>query len=250
MTDAKKLPISIKDSNALIRSHYKNPIVKAIIMGHAKDKDLWKAGNGDFTRWYKKIGNKYRLFQLDNSIDYNYLTTHHRTLYQTLNWWNAKVKNYTIPTSLHNSEGEKVTIGDFSNTASYDLGIDIDAIGKIQDPEPKKAVESCAQFLINKIKNICPNSIYSCFSGGGIYIYIHHGIFTEVVRYDKEREYRWKITTECYNVYIRKLEKEFLKQYPQYKGKVKVDPINNRKRLFKTILSVSNKYLDIVSTCW
>jgi len=233
--------------NELIRAHYKNPIVKSIIIDHAKDGDLWKAGNGDFKRWYKEIGgNQYRLFQLDNPKDYDYLTTHYRTLYQTLNWWSAKVKDHTIPTSLHNSDGEKVTIGDFSNTLSYNLGIDIDVVGKIQTPENKKAVETCAQFLINKLKNICPNSIYCCFSGGGIYVYIHHGIFTEVVRYDKEREYRWKITTECYNVYIRKLEEDFLKQYPKYKGKVKVDPINNRKRLFKTILSVHKKYPYVV----
>jgi len=221
MSKANKKAREKQNSNALIRSHYKNPLVKSIIIAHAKDEDLWKAGNGDFIRWYK-------------------------ILYWTLNWWTAKVKNYTIPTSLHNSDGEKVTIGDFSNTLSYDLGIDIDAVGKIQTPEIKKAVETCAQFLINKLKNICPNSIYSCFSGGGIYIYIHHGIFTEVARYDKEREYRWKTTTACYNTYIKKLEEDFFKQYPEYEKKVKVDAINHRKRLFKTILSVHKKYPYVV----
>lgn len=229
-----------KNINELIRSHYKNPLVKAIIMDHSKDKDLWKAGNGDFSHWYirsEKTQLK-TLIDLTNPDHYDFVTAHWRTLYATLNLFKDKLRSYTIPSSGKDAQGNKLTIGSFRDTLGYELGADIDSKQDIRNPETRKAVETLAQYITDDLRKYCPTNTYVRFSGGGIYVHVHHRMFSEKARYDKDREARWQKLTSCFNVYICKLQEEFDEKYPQYKQHTKVDAINHKKRLFKSILSV------------
>lgn len=223
----------------LIRQHYQNENIKNAIIGHATfTGDSFRCLNGDFSHWYKPKGENVTLYDGSNGKDYDLITSKYRTLYWSLNFFHPNVKLTEIPKSLHDEQGNKVSIGDFSNTNTMSLGIDIDAIGDITKPDIKKAVEQMAQFCCTIIRKHCPKSVYACFSGGGIYIYIHHGIFLKNFQNDTNREISWRILTGCYNTYIKDLEQHFFKKYPQHKGKVKADAINNQKRVFKTIFSV------------
>lgn len=245
LTDVNKSRLSQTDIEKLVQDHYRNKAVKKIIMDHAKDDEFWRAGNGDFSHWYKYYKNgTAKLFDLSKPVDYDFLTKHWRTLYWTLNYFDEDLKKKTISKSLHDEKGNKLTIGGFADTMSYDLGVDIDAVRDIKKIDVQTAVSACAQFIVDSFRKLCPNSVYSCFSGGGIYVYLHHGLFIEksVAQNDEEREHNWHLLTGCFNTYIQELQEEFRKTYPEYKDKVKIDALNNRKRLFKTILSIHRKH--------
>jgi len=229
-----------QDIDALIKSHYK--VVKPTIMELAKEGNTWRAGNGDFAKWYRYEGENVRLFDLTNSEDYDYLTSKHRSLYWTLNFFDNKLRAETIPKSLHNKHGDKITIGSFADTRTYSLGVDIDSLDSITKKDIRDSVEKLAQYMVNRFRETCPISVYSCFSGGGVYIYIHQNLFTKKFEDDKKAEYSWKMLTGCFNAYIKDIENDFFKEYPECKGKVKADAINTKKRVFKTLFSVHKKY--------
>ena len=226
--------------DALIKSHYK--AVKPIIMELSKEGDTWRAGNGDFSKWYKYEGDNVRLFDLTNSEDYDYLTSKHRSLHWTLNFFDNKLRNEMIPKSLHNEHGDKITIGSFADTRTYSLGVDIDSLDIITKKDIRDSVEKLAQYMADRFRETCPTSVYSCFSGGGVYIYIHQNLFTKKFEYDENADYSWRMLTGCFNTYIKDIENDFFKEYPECKGKVKADAINTKKRVFKTLFSVHKKY--------
>ena len=231
---------SPQNIDALIKSHYK--AVKPIIMNLAKEGDTWRAGNGDFSKWYRYEGEKVRLFDLTNSEDYDYLAANHRSLYWTLNFFDDGLRKETIPKSLHNEHGDKITIGSFADTRTYSLGVDIDSLDSITKKDIRESVEKLSQYMADRFRETCPTSVYSCFSGGGVYIYIHQSLFTKKFEDDEKAEYSWKMLTGCFNAYIKDIESDFFKEYPECKGKVKADAINTKKRVFKTLFSVHKKY--------
>jgi len=243
MTTAKKPKNEVDAPKKLIINHYSNPRVKKIIMGLAGTKDAWRAGNGDFIKWYQDVdGNYVRLFDLTNSDDYDYLTRHFRSLYGTLNQFNEPTKFKKIPKDLHNEAGEKITIGGFADTTAYMLSGDIDSIGDIHDPKVREAVEALAQYIIDELRKICPKSISACFSGGGIYFHVHPKLYEKKFDKNENAEYVWQMLTSCFNTYIKTLEENFFEKHPEHKGLAKLDAINNSKRVFKTLLSVHKKH--------
>lgn len=237
-----------KDEIKLVKAHYKNPSIKKIIMAHAAGTgDIWRAGNANFTHWYNQVNaNELKLYDLSKSEDYDKVTKKARSLYWTLNYFEPELKEKTIPTSLTDNDGNKITIGSFEETRAYSLGVDIDGIGPITKKEVREAVESMAQYMVNKFQELTPKSVSVCFSGGGIYIYLNHNLFLKEWDSKENAAYSWRVLTGCFNKYIEELQEEFYKEYPQYKDKVKPDAINNRKRLFKTLFSVHKKYPYVV----
>ena len=225
----------------LIIEHYKR--VKPIIQEKARDREYWRCGNGDFHRWYKREGDVCRLYDLQKDEDYEELIREHRSLYWSLNFFFDKVKTERIPVSLKDETGRKITIGHRRTTATYSLGIDIDSLGDIHENEVRKAVEDGAKFFIEKTKEFLPNSLHMCFSGGGIYIYIHHNCFkTPKNATEEELDWYWYVLQNEFNYYIKDVENEFFKAHPEHIGKVKFDALDNAKRVFKSLFSIHKKY--------
>jgi len=148
--------MAARNGDALIESHYK--AVKPVNMGLAKERDLWKAGNGDFSHWYirsKKTQLK-TLIDLTKPDHYDFVTAHWRTLYATSNFFNDKLRIYTIPSSGKDAQGNKLTIGSFRDTIGYELGADTDSKQDIRNPETRKAVETLAQYITDDLRKYCP----------------------------------------------------------------------------------------------
>ena len=118
--------------------------------------------------------------------------------------------------------------------------------GDIHDPEVKKAVEDMAQFYADKLREHAPNSVYVAYSGGGIYILVHHMVFApyfEKSRNTDNADVRLLILLDAFDSLIGDLDTEFFKLHPEHLGKVKADQLNNSQRVFKTIFSM-HKTLD------
>ncbi len=229
---------NIKLSRAAIIAHYQDEIVSRAIIAWSQYRTLFRAGNMDKFNWYKEENGMVRLWVPSDREDYEYLIkTGGRTLYTTLNLFEQELKYQTRP-----SDEENKRLGTFKDCGAYTLGVDIDGKGEIWQPNTKKAVEAMAQFYADKFRETCPTSVYAAFSGGGIYILIHHAIFAKTFSTDTKREYSWRMLTGCFNAYVKELEEEFFKKYPEHKEKVKADAINNQKRLFKSLFSVHSRY--------
>lgn len=215
-------------------AHYKRPEIRAIIQRISSDQSISKAGNGDFSEWYRYDQGKRRLINLSVDEDYDYLTKHFRTLYWTL--------NYFLPAAWLRS-GEN--LGTPVETMGYTLGVDIDKCEgcDIHDPVVKKAVEDLAQFLCNDLLRSQPKSVYAAFSGGGIYIYLHHKIWDSDFKLfrEEEKERELSVLTKSFNLWIADKEQEFFNLHPECKVLVKADKLNNSKRVFKSLFSIHRK---------
>jgi len=219
------------------REHYLDEHVSRTIIGLSRNGNTFRAGNVDMVHWYKRKNDKVQLWDLSNRKDYEAIIKKGRSLYWTLNFFDPWLKSKTKPADL----GEK-KLGTFKETDAYSLGVDIDSKDEIWKPKIKEAVEKMAQFFVDEFKKSCPTSVYACFSGGGIYVYIHPEVFKAKISFEDNKEYLWRLLTGCFNAYITGLQEQFYEKYPSYKNKVKADAINNQKRVFKTIFSVHKRY--------
>ncbi len=215
-------------------AHYLRPEVKAAIQRIATQGDTSKCGNGDFIRWYRYPDTKtQKLFDLSNNQDYEYLINRHRTLYWSLNYFEHATYSRGEP-----KQTQPTTLGKPSETTDYTLGIDVDHCDgtDIHTPEVKKAVEDMAQFYCDKLREHQPKSVFSCYSGGGIYVYLHHRLWSKVLDNDKDKSLF--VLVNCFNEWITNTQDQFFELYPQHKMLCKADALNNTKRIFKSILSI------------
>lgn len=236
-------------SAEVIRQHYGSPVIKAVIQDYCRKGSAFRAGNGDFIRWYSYEGDSARLFDLTNNKDYEYLTSNYRTLYATLNIFDESVRQGRIPAKKEDRETD-ARLGDFSNTLTYTPGIDIDLKGehKINEPESRAAMENALKFLVERFRQYGLDNVHLLFGGNGCYLLYHHEGWTVRPEWSSdEREYNFNLLASTFNAFITDLQQQFYFEHPQYKDFVKFDAINNRKRIFKTIFSVhkSNPYAVI-----
>ena len=127
------------------------------------------------------------------------------------------------------------------NTKSYTFSVDIDAIGDIHDHTVKQAVEDLAQFHADEFRKYAPNSVYILFSGGGVYVHVHHKVFQEYFNnlgYPYDESVQSLLTG--FGGWLDDISKRFFLKYPQHEGKAKADSLNDAKRIFKTIFSLHN----------
>ena len=216
--------------------HYQRPEVKEIILNHALLQDgAWRALNGDFHRWYRYSDDgQARL--LNAKEDYDHVTSKDRTLYQTLNVFDPSLWMISRPKEEITSDNP---LGTPADTVAYTLGTDIDKGHgcDIEDPETRKAVEAAAQFLVDFLKmQGVHDSVWVLFSGGGIYVELHHEICKPKSKEDRAEFF--ELVTDRYNRLIAHVSEEFFTTYPEYVGRVKYDALNNSKRIFKCILSI------------
>jgi hypothetical protein len=223
------------------RAHYVRPEIRKVILDFCQDSNEWRALNGD-DGWY--IAAKEGNVRLRTPGDYDSTINKHRTLYATLDTFSADVKQVTkLWDNTQNRPAEP--IGTFKDCLAYTLGADIDSLGDIiNDPSVRDAVEDAARFLVQKLKDAgISKSIYSLFSGGGIYVFLHHELFRSKPEWiPEERERALRSLTGSYNMFLVDVETKFFQQHPEHRGKVKIDKINNQKRKFKCIFSIHKKH--------
>ena len=229
----------------LTREHYQRPEVREIICKYAMPGDgVWRALNGDFYNWYmhrKSAAREHEVRLRNMDEDYDVTIEAHRTLYATLNVFNPKLRSVV---RLKESITSDDPLGTPADTVAYTLGTDIDKGHgyDIEDPEVKQAVEDAAQFLVDYLKERgIHQSIWVLFSGGGIYIEIHHEICRPKSSTPEDRAAFFEVLTDRYNRLIKHVEAEFFKACPEHASKVKYDALNNSKRVFKCIFSIHKK---------
>lgn len=222
----------------ITREHYQRPGIREIITKFAMPDNGWRALNGDFHRWYAySQDGQARLLNIVD--DYEEITTKYRVLYQTLNVFDDTLRAVSRKREEITSENP---LGTPANTQAYTLGCDIDKGHgcNIEGLGVKQAVEAAAQFLVDDLKkNGVHNSVWVLFSGGGIYVEIHHAL-CRPKSIDGRAEF-FEMATDCFNAYIVHVSNEFFQAHPEYVGKVKFDALNNSKRVFKCILSIHKK---------
>jgi len=233
-----------KTATDITIEHYRRPEVKAAIIGYCTSNGGMRALNAS-ERWYKG-GKDPKTVMLRGPADYADTIEMGRPLYATLDILDPSVFEQAI---LWDDKRRAPVrpIGDLSNCLAFTLSTDIDSTGDIKSLSIKEAVEAAAQFHVDYLrKRGIEKSVYCLYSGGGIYVHLHHGLFavdtgnTELTPEDRRKEFQ--ILTRAYNRLIEDISKAFFRKYPQHIGQVKFDQLNNQKRTFKVIFSLHKRY--------
>ena len=228
-------------STGLTPEHYRRQEVREVILRFSQDVDAWRPLNGD-QGWYISHGKGD--VRLRSPEDYENTIEKYRTLYATLDLLDPAVKKISQPWNETNRAPAE-PIGTFRDCLAYTLGADIDSIGNIiEDPPVKLAVEEAGKFLVETLKEAgVSKSVYCLYSGGGIYVLIHHELLRAKPDWtQEEKEEAFRSLTGAYNMWLENVENEFFKIHTEHVGKVKIDKINNQKRKFKCIFSIHKKH--------
>ncbi|HON36338.1 MAG TPA: hypothetical protein PLY52_08540 [Methanothrix sp.] len=222
--------------------HYQRPEVREAILRFCQLDALgWRALNGD-NGWYISNGNnEVRLRALE---DYDDTVSRYRTLYATLDVLLPEVKDQSRPWDDHKGAPQE-PIGTFRECSAYTLGADIDSNNHdVTEPAVKKAVEDMARYIVSRLNDAgIKKSVHCLFSGGGIYVILHHSLCQAPAGWDPaERDSGFRSFTGAFKMWLVDVEAEFFELYPEHAGKVKVDKLTNQKRKFKVIFSIHKKH--------
>ena len=225
--------------------HYQRAEVKAAILRYCVNGAGSRALNAD-EHWYKG-GIDPKTVMLRGPGDYDATIERGRTLYATLDILEQAVFDQAAQWDEARKEPEN-TLGDLSSCIAFSLSTDIDSIGDIRKSlAVKEAVEAAAQFHVDYLRDRgIAKSVYCLYSGGGIYVHLHHGLFavdignTTLTREDRKREYQ--VICKAYNRLIGDISQAFFRKHPEHIGRVKFDQLNNQKRTFKTIFSLHKRH--------
>jgi len=230
--------------------HYKRQKVRETILRVSSDSGAFRWAVADSNTWYKFAGKKKVALPMD-IINYKRLTSKKRTLYSTLSFFSPGIFDLDFKDATPETKDEAKILSR-ECVRDYTFGIDIDSQdavnghgANITEPIIKESVEAMARFFIAKLKPYAPKSIYAAFSGGGIYVFVHHGVFKAYIeRFSTRKDYEIFVTTltSALNNVVDAISEEFFAEYPQYRNYVKADAINNAKRTFKTIFSVHKRH--------
>jgi hypothetical protein len=194
--------------------------------------------NGD-KHWYlpSDDGN----VRLSRPEDYLNLIKKNRTLYALADIMEDSVKEASERWIKEHNKPEQ-PIGTLKDCLAYTLFADIDSIGDIiGNPAVKQAVEEMAKFLVQKLRGAgVEKSVHLLYSGGGVYLQIHHSLCQTEPGRDRERDFRR--ATGAFNRWLAAVEYEFFQANPQYKGLVKVDKLNGQKKKLKCVFSIHAKH--------
>ena len=223
--------------------HYERPEVKETILRYCQGEHGSRALNGD-EHWYAG-GPDPETVMLRGPANYSDTIRSRRTLYATLDIMEQAVFEQ-VSTWDKKAGRPAETLGDLSNCLAFTFSVDIDGIGDIRSLAVKQAVEAAGQFYVDYLRERgIENSVYCLYSGGGIYVHLHHGLFsvdvgnTELTPEARKKEFQ--ILCKAFNQLIAEISQAFFRKYPQYIGLVKFDQLNNQKRTFKTIFSIHKR---------
>jgi hypothetical protein len=229
--------------------HYMRPEIMETILRVSNMGEASRWLIGDSNGWYRYSRGK-KVGCAVNARNYKDIIEIKRTLHYTLSMFEPAL--YGVDFNQFEGANNDAKVLSRKYVKSYTFGIDIDTVDEvnghgvnIRDPAAKEAVEAMATYFANKLREHTPNSVYACFSGGGIYILVHHGVFQKYLDSRmSEPDYAGTVSnlTDALNVYIDTLSEDFFAEFPQYKPYVKADSINNAKRNFKTIFSIHKRH--------
>lgn len=233
--------MNLPKATEMTMEHYQRPEIKAAIVNYCRVSGGMRALNAS-EKWYKG-GKDPETVMLRGPDDYDETLEKGRPLYATLDLMETPVFQKAEKWIEKTGRPEN-PIGDLSNCIGFTLSTDIDAVGEIRSNlRVKEAVEAAAQFHVDYLREAgIENSVYCLYSGGGVYVHIHHGLFsvdvgnTELEPAQIMEEYQ--VICKAYNKLIGDISKEFFRKHPEHIGRVKFDQLNNQKRTFKTIFSL------------
>lgn len=226
--------------------HYDRPEVRAAILRYCQDAEAWRALNGD-DGWYKR-GSEAGNVRLATPEDYESLIGEYRTLYATLDLLEPSVKMISERWDQTRGAPER-PIGTLASCLAFTLSVDIDSIkGEdrkdiVASSEIKAAVEDAGQFFVDYLREHgIEKSVHCLYSGGGIYVHVHHALFRAKPDWSPEdRGHAFRSVTMAFNALIGDISNQFFERYPEHKDRVKFDRLNNQKRKFKVIFSIHKK---------
>lgn len=223
--------------------HYERPEVKETILRYCQGEHGSRALNGD-EHWYSG-GQDPETVMLRGPANYSDTIRSRRTLYATLDILENSVFDQA-PKWNEKERRPEEPIGDLSRCLAFTFSVDIDGIGDIRNLAVKEAVEAAGQFYVDYLRERgIEKSVYCLYSGGGMYVHLHHGLFsvevgnTELTPEARKKEYQ--IICKAFNQLIGEISQAFFRKYPQYIDLVKFDQLNNQKRTFKTIFSIHKR---------
>ena len=223
--------------------HYERPEVKAVILRYCQGEHGSRALNGD-EHWYSG-GQDPETVMLRGPANYSDTIRSRRTLYATLDIMEQSVFEQISPWDKKASRPAE-TLGDLSRCLAFTFSVDIDGIVDIRNLAVKEAVEAAGQFYVDYLRERgIENSVHCLYSGGGIYVHLHHGLFsvdvgnTELTPEARKKEFQ--ILCKAFNQLIGEISHAFFREHPEHTGRVKFDQLNNQKRTFKTIFSIHKR---------
>lgn len=244
-------------SSPITIEHYERPEVRDIILRQCKYGGGLRALNGD-NGWYVHQDKKVRLRGPD---DFDDTISRARTLYITADVFDPAVFETSVPWEEgRGGEGKPVvSIGKRGDLIAYTLIADIDATKDEADKGDKEGkprskiyhegriegLEAAATFMVRYLKERgITDSMMVAFSGQGIYVWLHPGLsdMSEVRAlpdFDRDQlDETFKIYLMAFNDLLADIEKAFFQEFPEHKGRVKFDKLNNIKRKIKCMLSI------------
>lgn len=235
--------------------HYFRQDIREIIQSLSIFEGLHRCGNGDNWAWYHngkfdnptKDGPRYHV-DLSTKAGYDFLTSQFRTLYWSLNFFDPEI--FSVDFSV--TKGPQISR---KYTRAYMFGVDIDTKNKhgehglnINVPKVKAAVEALGQYTADRIREFAPNSVHCLFSGGGIYVLIHHRAFTQffdtykVGKEGIDYDYWLEVLIDAVNAFLNDIYTDFEKAHPEHSDYAKMDILNSAKRVFKAPYSIHKKH--------
>lgn len=98
------------------------------------------------------------------------------------------------------------------------------------------------------MREYAPNSVHVLFSGGGIYVLIHHRTFQDFFTAYKDgkegesMDYWFNVLLDAVNALLSDIYEDFKREYPEHSKYAKMDIINNAKRVFKAPYSIHKRH--------
>jgi hypothetical protein len=230
----------MKTATEITQEHYARQEVRDIIIKNTSFPDgSFRAINADFILWYRYLeDNRIRL--MNSQDDYEHVTQTHRVLYSTLNVFRKDLKGKS---PLKDDVSSQTPLGTPAETLGYTLGVDIDKNELFKIEEAQEALDHAASFLVEKLKlSGIHKSVWVLFSGGGIYVKLHHAICKPGEDCQgRDRAEFYETVCDRFNRFIGATEEEFKERFPEDGQRVKFDSLNNAKRVFKSILSIHKR---------
>lgn len=232
--------------------HYLQPEIREFICRFSQAGPYFRQANGDRYGWYhngkymRSTDTEKYLINPTTKAGYDFIATQRRVMYTTLNFYDEeffKLNFGEIPKPHAKYAREHLR--------AITAGLDIDTKNtrgmhgeNITDPKPMQAVTAMAQYVVKHLKQWVPNSVYVLFSGGGIYVLIHHGVFeeffTEHINGKDGLDYeQWVIVfRDALNSFLGDIVDRFYEEFPEHEPHVKGDLINSSRRVFKAPYSL------------
>lgn len=236
-------------SRDVIEQHYQNPSVKEIILEGSSLDDSYRAIISGHSGWYRYAGDNKKLVKANKEGYENRLKDISTSVRQ-----DGRTKRQMFwTTNLFNSDAfewvekdEDIKPGGYEETTFYSLFMDIDLKDqeKVDDlgrdrnviySEDRKKLEEAGNFVVDWLvgRGLSREFIKVYFSGNGLYVMLDPSlVYNEV-----NDPARLDIIARAFNKVVKQIEEEFWEEHDG-EDYVQFDALNNRKRQFKTVLSV------------